>query len=210
MIKVYIADDHSLIREGIKRLIEKENDLSFLGETSNPFEVIDYIRENKCDVVILDISMPGKSGLDVLKELRVADPDVKVLMMTMMPEEQFAKRALKAGAAGYLTKDNAADEVVTAIRRIAGGRKYISQSLAEKLAEDIDTTKQKEPYETLSDREFQILKFIAIGKSQIDISEELSISVSTVNTYRARILEKLNLHSNADLIHFAYQNKLLE
>jgi two-component system, NarL family, invasion response regulator UvrY len=210
MIKVFIADDHTLIREGIKNLIGLETDIKLVGETSDPYSVIDTINKTKCDILILDISMPGKSGLDILKEIKIAQIDVKVLMMTMLPEEQFARRALKSGAAGYLTKDSASEEIITAIRKIANGRKYVSPSLAEKLAEALDESIEKEPHEILSDREFQILRLIAQGKSQTEIGEELAISTSTVNTYRSRILEKLNLHSNADIIHFAYKHKLIE
>jgi two-component system, NarL family, invasion response regulator UvrY len=210
MIKVLIADDHTLIREGIKNLISLESDIKLVGETSNPFEIPDLIRKTNSDVLILDISMPGKSGVDVLKEIKAAGIKINVLIMTMLPEEQFARRVLKAGASGYLTKDSASTEVITAIRRIAGGKKYISQSLAEQLASDLDDSIAKTPYEILSDREFQILCLIANGKAQTEIANELSISVSTVNTYRSRILEKLNLKTNADIIHFAYQHKITE
>ena len=210
MIKVFIADDHALIREGIKNLLSPLSDIKLVGETANPFEIIEQIRVNKCDVLILDLSMPGKNGLDVLKEIKSIFPETKILIMTMMPEDQFAKRTLKAGASGYLTKESAPDELITAIRRIASGRKYVSQSLAEKLAQDLDDTAEKPIQDLLSDREFQVMKMMASGKSQTDIAIELSISVSTVNTYRSRILKKLNLKTNAELIHFAYQNNLIK
>ena len=210
MINVFIVDDHTLIREGIKNLLVQEKDIKLVGETSNPFEVVDQIQKSKCEILILDLSMPGKSGLDVLKEIKTFVPEVKVLIMTMLPEGQFAKRTLKAGASGYLTKDSAGEELITAIRRIASGRKYVTQALAEKLADDLDDTFEKPPHEILSDREFQILKMMAKGKSQTDIADELSISISTVNTYRSRIREKLGLHSNAELIHYAFQNNLIE
>ncbi|OGU32036.1 MAG: DNA-binding response regulator [Ignavibacteria bacterium GWA2_35_9] len=210
MINIFIADDHTLIREGIKKLLAQEIDIKLVGETSNPFEVVDQIVKSKCDILILDLSMPGKSGLDVLKEIKIIAPHVKVLIMTMLPEDQFAKRTLKAGASGYITKDRAGDELITAIRRVADGRKYVSQSLAELLVDDLDGTSQKPLHEILSDREFQILKMMAKGISQTAIADELSISISTVNTYRGRIFEKLNLHSNAELIHFAFQNNLNE
>jgi DNA-binding NarL/FixJ family response regulator len=210
MITVLIADDHSLIREGIKKIISTESDINVAGETSNPFEVIDLLNKLKCNVTILDVSMPGKSGLELIKEIKTAGIDTKILMMTMMPEEQFARRSLKAGASGYLTKDTASEEIITAIRRIASGRKYVSNSLAEKLADDLDETLDKKPFEILSDREFEILRMFASGKQQSEIANELNLSPSTVNTYRSRILEKLNLHSNADIIHFAYKNKLIE
>ncbi|MBI1937599.1 MAG: response regulator transcription factor [Ignavibacteriales bacterium] len=210
MIKIFVADDHSLIREGIKNIISKEYDMSVVGETADPLKIIELAQHIKPDLLILDLSMPGKSGLDVLKEIKSVSPETKVLIMTMLPEDQFAKRTLKAGASGYLTKDSAPDELINAIRKIINGKKYISPSLAEKLAEDLDDTSPKEPHELLSDREFQVLKMIAAGKSQTEIADELSIGISTVNTYRTRILEKLNLHTNAELIHFAYNNKLIE
>jgi two-component system, NarL family, invasion response regulator UvrY len=210
MIRVFIADDHTLIREGIKNIIGLESDISFVGETANPFEIQDALKKNKIDVLILDISMPGKSGLDVLKEIKSSGITTSVLMMTMLPEDQFARRALKCGAAGYLTKDTASSEIITAIRRIAAGRKYVSQSLAEILAADIDDTTDKHPHDILSDREFQILGLIAKGSSQTDIADLLSISISTVNTYRSRILDKLGLKTNADIIHYAIRNKLIE
>jgi two-component system, NarL family, invasion response regulator UvrY len=210
MITVFIADDHSLIREGIKNILNSESDIKLVGETSDPFEVVDLLNKLHNDITILDISMPGKNGLELLKEIKSAGINTKILMMTMMPEEQFARRALKAGASGYLTKDSAANEIITAIRRIANGRKYVSSSLSEKLVDDLDENANKEPYEILSDREFEILRMLAAGKQQSDIASELNLSPSTVNTYRGRILEKLNLQSNAEIIHFAYKNKLIE
>ena len=210
MIKIFIADDHSLIREGIKNLISSESDIKIIGESSNPHEVLEQLKKHKPDVIVLDISMPGKSGLDLLKEIKIQLPDIKVLMMSMLPEEQFAKRTLKAGASGYITKTSLPEEFIIAIRRVASGRKYVSQNLAEQLAEDLDENVEKKPYELLSDREFQILKMIASGKSQTDIADELAISVSTVNTYRSRILDKLKLKSNSDLIRYAFKNNLID
>lgn len=210
MIKIFIADDHSLIREGIKNLISSESDIKIIGESSNPHEVLEQLKKLKPDVIVLDISMPGKSGLDLLKEIKIQLPEIKVLMMSMLPEEQFAKRTLKAGASGYITKTSLPEEFIIAIRRVASGRKYVSQNLAEQLAEDLDENVEKKPYELLSDREFQILKMIASGKSQTDIADELAISVSTVNTYRSRILEKLKLKSNSELIRYAFQNNLID
>jgi DNA-binding NarL/FixJ family response regulator len=210
MINVFIVDDHALIREGVKNLLSTISDIKIVGETANPYEVSELIKKIKCDVLVLDLSMPGKSGLDVLKEIKSTSPNTKILIMTMLPEDQFAKRTLKAGASGYLTKESAPDELITAIRRIASGRKYVSQSLAEKLAQDLDDTSDKPLHDQLSDREFQVMKLIVAGRSQTEIANELLISTSTVNTYRSRILEKLSLHSNAELIHFAYQNNLLK
>ncbi|MEW6195702.1 MAG: response regulator transcription factor [Bacteroidota bacterium] len=210
MITVLIADDHAFIREGIKNLITQEYDIKVVAETANPLEIIELATKHKPNILILDLSMPGKDGLDVLKEIKLQVPDTKVLIMTMMAEDQFAVRTLKAGASGYLTKDSAPEELIKAIRKIYSGKKYISATLAEKLANDIDSTLDKNPIEVLSDREFQILKLLAAGKSQTDIAGELSLSTSTVNTYRSRILEKLNLHSNAELIHFALTNHLID
>ncbi len=211
MLTIYIADDHSLIREGIKNLIKHESGMKVVGETGNPFDIIDDIFKLKPDIVILDLAMPGKSGLDVLKDIKNISPKTKVLVMTMMPEDQFAKRTLKAGASGYITKDSAVDEIIIAIRKISAGRRYISQSLAEKLAEDLEDKKtNKEPLELLSDREMQILKLISSGKPQTEIARELNLSVSTVNTYRSRMLDKLGLKSTAELIRFALQHQLSE
>ncbi|MFZ6034265.1 MULTISPECIES: response regulator [Melioribacter] len=211
MLTIYIADDHSLIREGIKNLIKHESDMKVVGETGNPLDIIDDVMKLKPDLIILDLSMPGRSGLDVLKDIKTLLPESKILVMTMMPEDQFAKRTLKAGASGYITKDSAVDEIINAIRKISSGRKYISQTLAEKLAEDLEENKaDKEPLELLSDREMLILKLISTGKSQTDIARDLNLSVSTVNTYRSRILEKLDLKSTADLIRFAIQHNINE
>ena len=209
MINIFIADDHALIREGIKKILSTVSDIKLVGETANPHEISEQLKKVNCDILILDLSMPGKDGLDVLKEIKNFSPEIKILIMTMLPEDQFAKRTLKAGASGYLTKESAPDELITAIRRIAAGRKYVSQNLAEKLAQDLEDNSDKPVQDLLSDREFQILKMMASGKSQTDIAGELSISASTVNTYRSRILEKLDLRTTADLIHFAYQNKLI-
>ena len=210
MINIIVADDHTLIREGLKKLITSEPDLKLVGETSNPFEILDLIKKTKAEIIVLDISMPGKNGLDVLKDIKLMAPDTKVLIMTMLPEDQFAKRTLKAGAAGYLTKDSPPEELITAIRKIHSGRKYVSESLAESLAESLDDKAKKSPIELLSDREFQILKLIADGNSQTSIAERLTLGVSTVNTYRKRVLEKLKLKSNIDLIHFAIENNIID
>lgn len=210
MIKVFIADDHSLIREGFKRILKGEEDIEIAGESGDPFELSQKVQQLQIDVLILDINLPGKSGLDVLKEIKIQKPDQKILILSMHPEERFAVRSLKAGAAGYLTKDSASEELVKAIRKISDGGKYISSHLAEKLAGELDTGLTKPAHEVLSDREFQIMSLIALGKPQSLIAEELSLSISTVNTYRSRVLEKLNLTSNAELIHYAIDNKLID
>lgn len=209
ILKIYIADDHLLIREGLKKLLQYEQDMKVVGESDDPDETISYILENDVDILILDLNLPGKSGLDILKHLKSLKPDLHVLILSMYPEDQYAERTLKAGASGYLTKESATEEMIKAIRKVAKGGKYISQKLAEKLV----FRKESEydlPHETLSDREFQVLKLMAKGKSQVDISNELNLSTSTVNTYRGRILQKLGLKTNAELIHYALQNKLID
>lgn len=208
-LKIFIADDHLLIREGLKKLLQYESDLKIVGESDNPQDTIKYVTENDVDILILDINLPGQSGLDILKQLKTFKPDLHVLMLSMYPEGQFAERTLKAGASGYLTKEAATEELINAIHKVAKGGKYISNQLAEKLIFKKDSEYML-PHEALSDREFQVLKLMASGKSQVDISAELNLSTSTINTYRSRILEKLGLKTNAELIHYALQNKLLD
>lgn len=210
MIKVLIADDHILIREGFKKIIGKELDLTVIGEAENAEEALQIIREEECDVAVLDISMPGKTGLDLIRDLKEIMPHIKILILSMHPEDRFAVRALKAGASGYLTKESAPDELVKAIRKVADGRKYVSPNLAEQLAFEITGNGEKQPHELLSDREFQIFRMIAIGKKISEIADELYLSKSTVNTYRSRIFEKMNLQSNSELVHYAIRNKLIE
>lgn len=208
-LKIFIADDHLLIREGLKKLLQYESDLKIVGESDNPQDTIKYVTENDVDILILDINLPGQSGLDILKQLKTFKPDLHVLMLSMYPEGQFAERTLKAGASGYLTKEAATEELINAIHKVAKGGKYISNQLAEKLIFKKDSEYML-PHEALSDREFQVLKLMASGKSQVDIAAELNLSTSTINTYRSRILEKLGLKTNAELIHYALQNKLLD
>ena len=208
MIKILIADDHLLVRAGFKRLLEKEIDLKVVGECRNAAEVLSFIRENECDVIVLDIDMAGKSGLDLLADLRSLAPEIKILMQSIHPEERYAVRALKAGACGYITKEAAADELITAIRAIAYGGKYVSQALAQKLASDLEKPAGK-PHERLSDREFEVLRLLGAGKSANEIAAMLSLSLNTVNTYRKRILEKMGMNSTSELIHYAVRNDLV-
>ncbi|GAB1349468.1 response regulator transcription factor [Ignavibacteriales bacterium] len=210
MIKIFLADDHVLIREGLKRIINIEPDIRVTGESDDPFEIFRATREKEYDILVLDITLPKKSGLEILKEVRAIDPSVRVLILSMHPEDRFAIRSLKAGAFGYLTKESAGDDIILAIKKIASGRRYLSESLAETLAGGLDIDKKKLPHENLSDREFEILRFIAQGKSLTDIGTELSISVSTVGTYRGRILEKLKLANNAELILYVLENHLID
>lgn len=210
MITVFIADDHTLIREGFKKILNEESDIKVIGETDNAFDIIDKLKASDCDILILDLNMPGKNGLDILKEIKIILPRQKVLILSMHPEERFAIRTLRAGASGYVTKESAAEDLVTAIRKVASGGRYISQVLAERLAVEFDSSQEKQLHETLSDREYQVLRLIAAGKSQSDIAIELSISPSTVNTYRTRVLEKLKIETNAELIRYAIKHGLID
>ena len=210
MIKILIADDHSVVRAGLKQIISGIPDMAIVDEAGNANVVIDKIRNNDYSVVVLDIAMPGKSGLDTLKEIKAERPGLPVLMLSMYPEDQYAIRVLKSGAAGYLTKESAPEELVTAIRTVANGKKYISPSLAEKLVINLDSDGKKEPHELLSDREYQVLRMIASGKAVSEIADELSLSVKTISTYRSRILEKMNLKNNAELTTYAIQNNLVD
>lgn len=210
MTKVLIADDHAVVRQGLRQILREVPEMTQVGEALNGQEVLDKIRTEEWDAVVLDISMPGRSGLDVLKELKHDHPKLPVLVLSMHAEDQFAVRLLRAGAAGYLTKESAPEELVKAIRKVVSGGKYVSPSLAEKLAFDMHGDSDKLLHETLSDREFQVMRMMATGKTVKEIAEELSLSVKTVSTYRARILEKMSLKSNAELIHYAIHNKLID
>ena len=212
MIRVLIADDHAVVRQGLKQILGDTPEMVVAGEATNGQEVLDKVRAEAWDVVVLDISLPDRSGLDILKELQSERPKLPVLVLSMYSEDQFAVRVLKAGARGYLTKDSAPDELVKAIRKVVGGGTYVSGFLAEKLAMEIGigTDSSKLPHETLSDREFQVLRLIAAGKSVKEIAAELYLSVKTVSTYRARLLQKMNLETNAELIHYAIQNRLID
>ena len=209
MIRIGIADDHYLIREGFQKLIDKEIDMTVVFEAENGAEVLEVVRNNDCDVIVLDIHVPGRSGLDLLTDLREMKPETKVLILTMQPEDHMAIRTLKTGASGYVTKDSAPDDLIKAIRKVHGGGKYISETLAERLAFDLDADRDRPPHETLSDREFQVFQSIGEGRTMNEICQELSLSLSTVNTYRARVLQKMNMQSNAELIHYAIKNNLV-
>jgi DNA-binding NarL/FixJ family response regulator len=210
LINILIADDHELIREGLKKILKKETDMEVVGEAQNAQEVFEQVKNRKLSIVLLDISMPGLSGLDALTELRQNYPHLPVLILSMHPEDRFAVRALKAGAAGYITKDSAVSELVNAIRKVVGGSKYVSVRLAEKLADELEKGTEKPLHETLSDREFQVMRMVAAGKKISDIANELSLSISTVNTYRTRILEKMKMKTNVELTRYAIENHLIE
>src|SRR6266851_306589 len=210
MIRALIADDHAVVRQGLRQILQETTDMQVTGEAATGPEALDRARGDSYDVVVLDITMPGRSGFEVLKELRVELPELPVLVLSMHAEEQFAVRLLKAGAAGYLNKESAPDELVKAIRKVVSGGRYVSPTLAEKLAFEIDAGSDKLLHETLSDREFQVMRMMASGKTVKEIATELSLSVKTISTYRARILTKMNLHTNAELIHYAITNQLVE
>jgi DNA-binding NarL/FixJ family response regulator len=209
MIKVLIADDHTLFRAGLKKIIAGTSDIVVAGEASNGNEVLARLKDERYDVLVLDIAMPGKDGLDVLKETRMRHPELPVLMLSMFPEEQFATRVLKAGASGYLTKESVPDVLIMAIRKVARGERYVSTSLAEKLVSSLSDDARKLPHERLSDREYQIMCLIASGRRMKEIARQLSLSPTTISTYRSRILEKMGVASNADLTLYASQNHLL-
>ncbi len=209
-MRVLIADDHSIFRRGLMEILGDEFPKVAFGEARNAAETLECVRKQNWEIVILDISMPGKSGLDILDELKQLRPKLPVLLLSMHPEEQFARRALKAGAAGYLTKESVPDELRRAVRRVLAGGRYLSATLAEKLAWDLREDAEMPLHELLSDREFQVLRMIASGKGVKEIGDELSLSVKTVSTYRARILEKTGMKSNAELIRYAVQNHLVD
>ena len=210
MINILIVDDHAIVREGLNRIIAAEKDMKVAGMAKDGNEVIRIMLESDIDVVVLDISMPGKSDLDLIKDLKQVQPMVKILMLSMYPEERFAMRSIKAGASGYLTKEMAPEEIVNAIRTIYSGRKYITPALADIIAEELQNPSEKVPHELLSDREFEVLCMLAIGKPVVEIAASLSLSESTVSTYRMRILQKMGLKTNSDLIHYGIEHGLVE
>jgi two-component system invasion response regulator UvrY len=197
------------VRHGLRQILADEFKKAVFGEARNATEALDLVWKENWDVVVLDITMPGRSGLDVLREIKKSKPKLPVLVLSMHPENQFAVRVLKRGASGYMTKESAPGELVGAIRKVLAGGRYVSNSLAEKLATYL-SSEQKAPQELLSDREFQVLRLIASGKIVSEIARELSLSVKTISTYRTRILEKMGLRNNAELMHYAMQHQLVE
>ena len=210
MIKILIVDDHAIVREGLKQIVAEENDMIVSGEAKDASGLFKLVNAGQFDIAIIDISMPGRSGLDALKDLKKSKPELPVLILSMFSEEQYGLRAIKAGAAGYMKKVSAPNELVSAIRIIVNGGKYINQSLAEKMAEEYVGRAKPQLHERLSDREYQIMCLIATGRTAEEISNDLSISVHTVYTYRNRILDKMQLKSNVELTQYAIQNKLIE
>jgi len=209
MIKILVADDHVIVRQGLKQIVADTHDIVVAGEASDGHEVLGQVLKNDYDVVLLDITMPGRSGVDILKELKSRKPDLPVLVLSVHPEEQYAVRLLKAGAAGYLPKECVSEELIAAIRKVSLGGKYVSPYMAEKLAFDLETGAEKLPHQALSDREYQVMCMIASGKTVKEIAEELLLSTKTISTYRTRILLKMRMKNNAELIRYAIENRLL-
>ncbi|MBC8096622.1 MAG: response regulator transcription factor [Akkermansiaceae bacterium] len=210
-MKILLTDDHAVVRHGLKQILADEFKKATFGEARNAQEALTKIWNESWDVVVLDITMPGRSGLEVLREIKKSKPKLPVLVLSMHPEGQFAVRVLKRGASGYMTKESAPEELVGAIKKVMAGGRYVSNSLAEKLATYLSGGDgQKPPQEKLSDREFQVLRLIASGKIVSEIAKELSLSVKTISTYRSRILEKMGMKNNAELMHYAMQHQLVE
>ena len=209
MIRILLADDHAVVRRGLKDMLTDELPGVAFGEAWTAQQTLEVAGKQNWEIIILDISMPGRSGMDILTQLKLLQPRTQVLVLSMHPEEQFARRALRSGAAGYLTKDSVPEELIKAVRKVLAGGRYVSVSLAEALAYDLEKPTERPLHETLSDRELQVLLMLASGKTLSDIAEELSLSVKTVSTYRSRILLKMGMKNNAELIRYAVQKRLV-
>ena len=210
MIRVLIADDHAILRRGLEEILVRELEGAVCGEAENAQQVFAQVQNHSWDLVILDLSMPGRSGLDVLRDLKRTRPKVPVLMLSMHPEDQYGKRVLKAGASGYMNKESAPEELIKAIRKVLAGGRYVSAALAEKLALDLSAESEQPLHERLSDRELEVLRMMGSGRTISQIGEELHLSVTTVSTYRARILEKMNMTTTAELMHYAFRSQLVD
>lgn len=209
MIRILVADDHAVVREGLKRILSGVADIVVAGEACDGHQALEQARQGDYDLLLLDIAMPRMNGLDVLKQLKAEGSRLPILMLSMYPEEQYAIRTLKAGAAGYLTKESAPEELIAAVRKVSKGGKYVTVSLAEKLTAYLSPASEKPAHELLSDREYQVFLMLASGKTVSEIANELSLSVKTISTNRARILSKMGMTSNAELMHYAMKNGLV-
>jgi DNA-binding NarL/FixJ family response regulator len=209
-MRIIIADDHAVVRKGLRQILQEEFPSAEIVETGDSDDLLNLVIREHWDVVISDISMPGRGGLEVLQQIRQQFPKLPVLILSIHPEDQYAIRVLRAGASGYLSKESAQGEVVKAVHKVLMGKKYITAALAEKLAESLDHGAEKLPHEFLSDREFEVFKLLAAGKSVSEIGEKLSLSSTTISTYRSRVLTKMNMKNNADLTLYAVENNLLE
>ena len=209
MIRIVIADDHTLMREGLKRIFEGNDEITVVGEAIDGFSVISQVSKGGFDMLLLDLSMPGRSGIDLIRQIRTEAPKLPILVLTMYEEEQYAVRSIRAGAQGYLTKESAGDQLVNAIKKVASGRPYISMEVAEQLALGIMTPEKEMPHTQLSDREFEVFNLLASGKSITDIGAQLHLSVKTVSTHKSRILTKMGMHSLAEIVQYAVTQNLL-
>jgi DNA-binding NarL/FixJ family response regulator len=210
MIRVVIADDHQILREGLKQLLQAAGDLEVVGEAGDGFEVLDRVRREEFDVLLLDMSMPGKSGVELIKQVKAEKPKLRILVLSMHEEHQYAVRAIRAGASGYLTTESAASQLVAAIRKVGGGGAYITPEVAERLAQDAMPHAQGPLHASLSDREFEVFHMLVDGMSVNEIAARLHLSAKTISTHKARLMEKLGVDSTADLVHYAVRHKLLD
>jgi len=210
MIRIVVADDHTIVREGLKQLLSATSDLSVVGEAQNGQEALERVRALDFDVLLLDMSMPGKSGIELIKQVRAEKPKLRILVLSMHEEEQYAVRAIKAGAAGYLTKESATAQLVSAIRKVAGGGAFITDSVAQQLALGAMPQAEGPPHSALSDREFQVFRELVSGKAVSDIAAQLNLSVKTVSTHKARIMQKMNMNNPAELIRYAIHHRLVD
>ncbi len=210
MIRILIADDHEIVRKGLAQIVAETPDMEVCGEAGSAQETLSLLRQQDCNVVVLDISMPGRSGLDALKDIKHQYPHLPVLILSTHSEDEYAVRVLKAGAAGYLSKRSASKELIAAIRKVYAGGKYISESVTEQLVSNLETSAGQNPHESLSDREYNVMCMIASGKTLKQIADELSLSEKTISTYRARIMEKMNMKKNTELVRYCMQHSLLE
>jgi DNA-binding NarL/FixJ family response regulator len=210
MIRIVVADDHTIVREGLKQLLSAASDLSIVGEARDGHEVLERVRELEFDVLLLDLSMPGKSGIELIKQVRAEKPKLRIMVLSMHQEPQYAVRAIRAGASGYLTKDGASAQLVSAIRKVAGGGAYITDAVAEQFALGAMPQMDGPPHHLLSDREFQVFRLLVAGKTVSEIAEQLNLSVKTVSTHKARILQKMNMSNPAELIRYALRHRLIE
>lgn len=209
-VRVLIADDHPVVRRGLKAMLDADTEIDVVGEARDGDEAFELAHKLEWDVAVLDYSMPGRGGVELLSDVKHDYPEKPVLILSIYPEDPHGLRALKAGAAGYLSKETAGDELTAAVKRVATGGRYISPALAEKLAQRLTPEQERPPHERLSDREYRVMWMLATGKSLHQIAEEMRLSPSTVSTYRGRILKKLHLHTNVDLVHYAMKHRLIE
>jgi DNA-binding NarL/FixJ family response regulator len=210
MIRIVVADDHAIVREGLKQLLSATSDLSVVGEAQNGHEALQRVRGLDFDVLLLDMSMPGKSGIELIKQVHAEKPKLRILVLSMHEEEQYAVRAIKAGASGYLTKDSASAQIVSAIRKVAGGGAFITDPVAQQLALGAMPQAEGPPHSALSDREFQVFRELVSGKAVSDIAAQLNLSVKTVSTHKARIMQKMNMSNPAELIRYAIHHRLVD